>query len=363
MRIAHFARYTPRRSGLYEATRDQILAERAAGLDSIFVDYEIRDPVKVTQSDPSADFCDEGLTVATWEEAKDCDVWTLHRGIPQELMPLFKQKRTIAVLHGTTEGLLLDDVASEGEKAGVNMHISILWDYDATVAVNEHDYRIMQLYDKNKTLHFVHDAIDVNRYSPEGYAMEFRGEPAILAADMVRPNKTPANLLWAIPHVRKLYPKARAEVFSLELGPIILWRNIVVRSPDSGLRGGIETIQLMGSDLRPAMRGADIGWNCNISGIPSRTAMETMACGTPVLSSTGVFTPIPSHPFDTSVIASSLCRLWEMIEKDQPAWREAARAYAVENFNVKLAVEQGFIPLYEKRAGSYTPKPFRGPNA
>jgi glycosyltransferase involved in cell wall biosynthesis len=361
MRVAHFSRFTPRRSGLYEATRDQIVAERAAGLDSIFIDYEVRDPAALAKAESGVTLTDEELAFEPWDAAKDADVWVLHRGIPADLMPFFKQKRTVAVLHGTTEYLLMEDVQTDGETAGFNMHINFARDYDATVCLNEHDARIMSHYDPKGTVTLVHDAIDVSRFSPEGARIEYAGKPAVLTCDTIRINKTPANLFWAMPMVRLRYPKARMEMGSLELVSVVTWRNLICRSSDAYMRASAESIQLMSPDLRPAMRGADLLWNCNMTGIPSRTVMEAMACGTPVLSSWGKFSKYHPHPFGLEEIAGGVCSLWEDIEKDQAAWREASRAYAVENFNMATAVEKGYIPIYEGKPGRYAPMGWTDP--
>ena len=66
---------------------------------------------------------------------------------------------------------MLSDVVSHGDTNSLNTHINILNEPDAAVTVNSHDFEIYKHYIKDvKKLHLIQDAVDTDRFTPEGYA-------------------------------------------------------------------------------------------------------------------------------------------------------------------------------------------------
>lgn len=347
MKVAHWSSFAPSRSGLYEAAKDLVLAERAAGIDSMFINMSVADPEKHLAKCPGGRLDECNLNPSTWEEAKDAHIWVVHRGIPVEMIEEAKKHYTVMAIHGGPEHMAMADIASNGNTQSFNSHINMVNNYSKAVALNEHDYKIWQLYaDPGQVVH-IEDSIDVSRFAPEGYAWEFHGLPAILYADISRNIKLPFTLYWAMPGVHKKLPEARLEVYGLPFAEINTFRNMMIRAHDITLLGTLESVQLITSDLRPMMRGAHIGVNPNLSGVRSRVTMEMMACGLPVISSNGDYPIRQYRPYDTVGLERAICVAWEDMKKDIPAAREKARAWAIEHWDVKKAVETGWIPLYE----------------
>ena len=147
MKVCHFSNWAPRQSGLYENTKDQIKYERREGLQSELV---------ISHSEnPTSGQVDDWLKPITWNESKDADIWVMHSCIPEKLKSLFKDKVTVAWLHGPTEHMILCEWASKREDTKFNMHINVVWKYDATVALNQHCYEVMKLYDEYDRLHYI----------------------------------------------------------------------------------------------------------------------------------------------------------------------------------------------------------------
>jgi len=247
-------------------------------------------------------------------------------------------------MHGTTAHMLQNDIEDEN-LGNFNMHISLCWEWDVAVAINRSDYEIMKMYDVNKHLTYIHDAVDLERYPLEGTTIDLGGSPTLISTDIIRNNKNPAYYMWAMKKIHERLPAARLEVCSLPLSSIVTWRNIIMRASEPVLPNKIHPY-FMVKDLRPLIRGADIGCNTNVSGIPSRATLEQMALGKPVISYSGEYTPYHAYAMDTSSIADAVCKCWEDLEKDRQGVTEQTRAYAEEHFDMDKAVAK-FTKLYE----------------
>ena len=337
MRIIHWSNFAPHRSGLYECAKDQIKYERKLGLDSQMAVYEVENP--------PIDMVDGWLKPISWNASKDASLFVMHRGIPASLEKL--KKPTICVIHGTVEYLITDEIFNDADKTPFNTHINLLKSYDACVAVNQHDFDIYKLYDPSNKLVLIHDAIDVERYTVEGYQHPFISHPQILFCDSLRINKHPAHVTWAMAEVIKKIPKAKLSVIGLELLGILTWRNLILRSPKTHLAKNLETVQLMTSEVRPYMRGADILFNSNMSGIPSRVELEGMACGCQVVGYSDSFTKWKANPYDIKDIAKKIIDCWNYI-KENPKSRQEARNWVLKNANMEKQVKNKYIPLYKK---------------
>lgn len=339
LRIIHFSNWAPRRSGLYECAKDQIKYERKFGLDSQMAIFE--------KEKPESSLIDDGwLTPITWEECKDADLFVIHRGVPGQLEDL--NKPDVMVIHGTVEFLMLEEIFSDANKTPFNTHINLIRNCDAAVAVNQHDYDIYKLYDPSNKLNMINDSIDVERFTIEGHQYPYNHHPQILFCDSLRPNKFPSHAIWAMSEVVKKIPEARLTIVGLDLLGILTWRNIILRSPNTHLAGNIENVQLLTNDNVSYMRGADILVNGNISGIPSRTELEAMACGVHVIGYSDSFTKWKCNPFDIKDMANKISECWEYIKQDSIKARLEVRNYILEHHSMEKNVIEKYIPLYQK---------------
>jgi glycosyltransferase involved in cell wall biosynthesis len=350
MKVVHFANWAPRQSGMYESVKEQIKYERREGLDSQFID---------TQHENPEDRVDDWLTPVSWNYAKEADVWVMHSTIPESLKPLFNKKVTIAVLHGPTEHMLLLEWATKGKKATFNLHTALLWSYDATVTINQHEYDIMKMYDEHHRLHYIPNSIDLETCSVNDFKWEYNHRPAIISCDVVRIEKLPAHIIWAMPKIVKKIPEARLNVFSLPLEPISTFRNLFCRSKDRKLEILCENIQLENNNLKPFMRGADIGFNNNLSGILSRVSMEMMALGVPIVSYGGNQAGIPytryiAKIYDLDSIAEQVAKCWRDLTAEDSTLRQDTIKFAQEHFDRGKEVKK-YVKLYndlmEKKNG------------
>jgi len=198
---------------MYESVKDQIKYERREGLQS-----ELVDPNENGRKGKKG--MDDGwLSPIPWKQAEDADVWVCHAKIPVELQnKYFDKKVTVCVLHGPSEHMLLTEWMTERKTEAFHLHIKILWSYDATVVLNQHEKDIMELFDEYGRLHYIPNSIDLERYQDKNIpAWEYQHHPAICSFDVPRLEKLPANLIWAAPKIIDKVPSARLNIFSLEV--------------------------------------------------------------------------------------------------------------------------------------------------
>jgi glycosyltransferase involved in cell wall biosynthesis len=337
LKVVHFSNFAPKRSGLYECTKEMIKYERKHGIDAYMSIMETENPPDL--------MVDGDFRPISWEASKDADILVLHRGIPQPLLNL--KKPMVTVIHGTVEYLMFEEINSAAEKAAFNTHINLIKETDAVVAVNQHDFSIYKHYDPLNQMVMIHDAVDMEVFTIDGYQYPYNYHPQILCCDSLRINKYPAHAIWAMPKVIEKLPTAKLSIVGLDLLGILTWRNILLRSPGQHLMNNIENIQLSTNDIIPYMRGADILINTNMSGIPSRVELEAMSCGCQVISYGGNFTKWVCKPYDIDDMADKIIECWEYIQKDSAAAREESRQWVFEHANIEKQVDQ-YIELYTK---------------
>jgi len=338
MFVVHWTWWAPRLSGMYQSVKDQIKYERKAGMRSEFGDCH----------NPERDMSkkkDGWLTPITWEEAEKADLWVLHGKIPQELQEKYKGKKPIVVVvHGPAEHMILQEWGTDrSDTAFTVTHINLAWEYDATVVLNKHELDILELYDEHNHVSYIPNSIDLEEYPVDGTKWEYWHHPAVISCDVPRLEKLPVHILLAMPRLLARVPDARLNLFGLPLEQVQYWRNMVCRSKNRALEAACENIQLKNTDLRSFMRGADIGFNNNYSGIASRVTMEMMAMGIPVVSYRGDYTPYHPEIFSIDGIAQQIEQVWKDLNDPKKTVKKDTMKYAREHYD-----RAKYIPEYAK---------------
>ena len=345
MRVVHFTPMSPGRSGMYESTKDQIKYERREGLDSQLID-------SLRPEDEFVGRVDDGwLKTVEWRSALDADIWVIHSALPPPLKEHADKHVVVAVMHGPCEHMILREFASLLESKDIPpfsvQHVNAIWNHDACVVLNKHEYEISKLYDEYDKLTYIPNSIDLERYDPEKtFTWEFRHHPAILSCDAPRIEKIPVHILFSMPKVIERIPDARLNMFGLPFHDIEFFRNLVCRSRQMTLDFDCcENFLMKTNTLSPFIKGGDIGFNSNYTGIMSRVSMEMMAMGVPVVSYNGDYTKYHAKIFDLDSIAEQIERCWnDLNSTDLKA--ETIR-FAHENFDRGIHVKQ-YVKLYEK---------------
>jgi glycosyltransferase involved in cell wall biosynthesis len=345
MLVTHFTPIVPGKSGMYESTKDQIKYERREGLDSELIDSIVPKNYGVT---------DNWLTTVRWDKAYEADVWVVHANLPPPLMEYIKKEENrkkhilISIMHGPVENMILKEFAFMAkniqEPAFTISHINSIWDYDACVVLNQHEYDVSELFDENDRLIYIPNSIDLERYQ-NGFKWEYQNRPAIISCDAPRIEKIPVHIIFSMPKVLKKIPSARLNVFALPIIDIEFFRNILCRSKKMHLlQDCIENFQMKSNSVLPFIAGADIGFNSNYSGIMSRVHMEMMLNGVPVVSYNGDYTKYHAKIFDLGSIAENIAQCWEDLNSTH--LKLETINYAHENFDRAIHVKQ-YIKLYQ----------------
>ena len=344
--IAHFCQMAPQgsphgTSGMYLCVKDQIKYERRLGFESILIDPNIEFPEEINS--------DGWLKTAPWAQAKKQKIWVLHRSYPGQLNNIRNNHGCIAILHGPAMQMMTVELKSHGNTGNFNTDINLVWNYDRAVALCPNDFEIMRLYDEGGKLMYIQDAIDTEEFSVKGFKWEYTGKPAIIMSDTVRDTKFPAHMYWAMPEIDKRIPGARLQVFGFSRYDSLTYRNLMMRSKNQMISKLTETIVYSGlSDLRPFLRGADIGFINEINGRAGRTVPEKMASGIPVVSYDGDYTKYHAKAWNTESIADAIEKCWKDTEKNPKKMRNDSRKYALNNFSMEKKVEEEYVPLYRE---------------
>lgn len=348
MNVIHFGGFAPGESGMYESIKDQIKYERKAGLNSNFVDAIF----------PDGEGKKDGwLEAINWRKSLDTEIWVQHAIIPSPLRD-YLQKSTenrkkhvvITILHGPVEHMLIQEwlklvLGDLTEGSFTQTHINQIWWSEACVVLNQHEYDISILYDENNKLHYIPNSIDLERIGdiPD---WNYKHRPAIVSCDTPRTEKLPAHILWAMPTLIKKIPDARLNIYGLPLLNIEFFRHLMCRSKGRLLSTGVcENIQMQTPNMQCFLKGADIGFNNNYSGIASRVTMEMMAMGIPVVSYNGDYTKYHARIFDLNSIAEQVELCWNDLQNTN--LKQETIEYAHKNFNRETYIPQ-YIKLYEK---------------
>jgi len=340
MRVAHFCRFAPTRSGQYGTTRDIILAEQAMGIDAGLV---------VTTEQPPLFYVPGLIDKSTivnrdWAWGRDADIHVRHTAIPPRYNIL--EKPTVMCLHGRPENSFM-----LGHLGKTNIYEIV-----ANTAMNhreaayvtfwkEYLFHWSMLIDKS-ILQYVPAPVDLGRYCPDGDRFDWgdkNGSPNIVIADLWREDTTPYNVMHAACYYKQhVNPKAAIHIFGY---PPQHQRST------SFLGGTLQRLGLIGHICTPVesmeqvYRAADIVITPHR--IATRIVRESLACGTPLVAGGPGHSPYFADPRSPEEYAAEIDRCWKGIQKDSPdVLRQSCREYAERHFD-PAQTAKGLVDIFE----------------
>lgn len=290
MKIAHFVYFAPKRSGLYETTRDLCAAEIALGYDAKLVDTAWVD--HKTPS-PTSFRLDRGIDIATMEWAEDADIHVLHSRIPDAL---YGKKPAVVVLHGAPEYVFYSELF--GHKQGDGGHTTLL-NYGKQPFIKKFVTFWPRHLDYWKALFgdarvvFVNAPVKMDEYTPEGpkHVFQNNGKINIGFCDTWRPTffKDPFQILVGVRRYWLANPDVRLQIFGIpsdekrikEWGGV--WdRHILAMKRQGDFFGDIHQ---MHDKMADVYRSLDVVITSSVDA--SRIVRESLSCGTPVIAPYG----------------------------------------------------------------------------
>ena len=348
MKVVHFVAITPGRCGLYETTKDLVLAERKIGIDSQVVNVTLEKDGFVNK-DKIGEIIEDGeIKSVLLESAKDADILANHSYIPKECndwnIPF------VSFLHGRPESsfilswtskLKLHHIFEAKRKDEHYKGFVTFW--------REHLFPLSLQFPVEK-LYAISSPVNLDVYNPvidNNELEKFKGEkgnPAIMVADIWREDITPYSVIMAAAKfIKEQCPTGKLYIFGMEKlkhGATIKLINDLnsagVLGKVTGLIKGLQNIyKYMDIFITPHT-------------IATRTVREALASGVPVIAGTGNrFANFTANPRDIDGFANKIAECWANYTKYVPDLRQQARLMAEKNFSFDR-VGQEVLEIYNK---------------
>jgi glycosyltransferase involved in cell wall biosynthesis len=321
MKIAHFVQVAPKRSGLYETTRDLCLAECELGYEAKLVDTSW---VENEQKPPTSFKMDRGLDVATMDWARDADVFVLHSLLPKEL---WGTKPTVLVLHGAPEYVFYSQVF--GHKDGDGGHSTLImystqdWIKKCVTFWPRHVPYWQTIYGDAKVA-LCPTPVKMDEYTPDGTKHVFKipGLPNVGFCDTWRPTffKDPFQIVAGFRQFWKKSPEARLQMFGIpsddhrmgEWGGV--WDKHLLAVKRSG--DFLGEIYEMHDKMDEVYRALDIVITSTVDA--SRIVRECLSCGTALVAPYGnEYTDFVCDISNPDSVAEILGEAWNAVRGDR----------------------------------------------
>lgn len=322
MKVAHFAIFAPHGAGLYETTKDLILAERSVGIDAQFIDYGHKGEM----------VCREGLkdgeiTTVPMSWAQIADVVVSHSVVPEEVI---KSKPVIMALHGRPESSFRIEFNGGSPVLSTIRDRSARKKYKAFITFwKEHVFPWSRILPGEK-IHYIPAPVDFTVYTPKGKKHQFstNGTPNIVIADMWRDDTVPFNLILAAQYFKEHYcPETKLHIYGLEKKPVM---DFLSSFKKLGLCGELCSFV---TNLPEIYRAADMVITPNI--IATRIVREALASGVAIVSPAGCkYTIFQADPRDYKAFAGEMDKCWKA-KVDSKELRD----YAFGEFNPTIVGE------------------------
>ena len=333
MRIAHWSIWAPNRSGMYETTRDLVVAQREIGVECGFIDA--MDPSVKT----AGTFSSDSNTFAD-----SADIYGMHLAIPE---PYASDGTPVIVfLHG--HPLYSMQVELYGLESGNDKPWQVVLHYirraDPVWFVNfweddQGDYwrAIDGVRDKPRMRFVPRGIVFGDRYTCAGPKKSFEGNPVILIADQFRLFKDALPSLYGAYHYWLRNPEARVYLYaappagSKERATLESW---LVNSPLHRMIGGIFEIV---PDIEEAYRAADM--LVSTVTCESRVVLEAHACGCPTVAPWDSAIVQPKRYWRPREVADAIEECWGSFPSRDPLAREALSTQVKEAYNIRQTAE------------------------
>ncbi len=322
MKVVHFALMSPNQAGLYGTAKDLIFGERANGIEADIVDFGFdgKEEERMLQ--------DGWLKCVHWQEALRSDLVIRHSAAP---MSVTDKVPFMLALHGRPintfllsfqqgrKNPLIETIYQASEQKMFRGFISF-WDYNT---------RIWKEILSPSPVYQVPAPVDLERFNPDGKAHSFKGnyDFRLLIADMWREDSCPVtpffNALETASFLEKTngirvqvnavgVPKRARELLTL----------IKVKSNNNHIG---ETIPMV-NNIELVYRASDAVLTSHK--VSTRVVRESLACGTPIL------TTDSSPDYQPSVKGTDLAEaIISLMTKGRDRTRLESRTYAETAFD------------------------------
>ena len=369
IKAAHIAAFTPGRCGLYQTTREVILAERAVGIDARLIDcgnaaevgeikksqlemvpffknlgfaanqamqcatdyLKSKGEYKVDPVDPGTE--DDGVIVEDPKWVDECDIIIGHSGVPQHL----ESKNNIPYImccHGRPKSSFLLEWSGQYPVylgyTKMNQNPKIV---KFVTFWKEHFPQLSMIVDPKK-IEYIPACVDLEKFNPKGEKGKFEnmGEKNILICDIWREDIDPYNVVHASHYFCLKHKNWKFHVLGAkpqsELGP---WNILLGNCQRMGTLGEISGLV---KEIDKAYRTADMMLTPHR--IATRTVRESLASGLPLVAEEGnPYTPFHAPTWHLDRFIAEMERCAKKIEQDTQSVQIRMRKSAEANFSLE----------------------------
>lgn len=338
MRVAHFARFAPHQAGIYETTKELILAERQIGIDAQMIDYG--DDATKGQIYSRVGLKDGDIVTISPDWALKADVLVRHSAIPKEIME--KGIPAIMCLHGAPEySFMLEHTGATRTLKEIMLSAK---NFKGLVTFWKENLLTWETL-LDREVHYCPPTVNLDVFNPKGKRFDFGkdiGEFNIVVTNIWRKEyHTPFNVLFAAAKfIKDVCPEGRVHVFAVPKdntkypkndGPV---NRILLELKKAKLIGGCYP---MIKNLQDVYRAADM--LVTPSTIAQRTVREALACGCPIVAAAGnSYTPYRADPRNINGFVDAIHKCYGDIKANKRTTiQNSVRALAKKEFNFEQA--------------------------
>jgi len=329
MKVAHFAQFTPNRSGMYETVRDLIFAERKFGIDAQFIDCKGNS--EMGQDCSRVGLHDGSLVSISPEWSYDADILVRHSLAPEPIMRIGIP--VVMCLHGRPEYSYVLEHNKKSPVLTIMTKNELNPQYKAFVCFWEKHKLVWDIIVPNKKTYYVPAIVDLDKYNPEGKKFnfgDFSGKPNIVVADIWREDITPFNVIFAAARFKKICcPSAKVHIFGAPPPGAPFISELMLRLRNKSVVGIADSLVPFMPDV---YRAADIVITPH--NIATRVIREALACGVPVVAGSGCsFAKYVADARDAKAFSYQINRCWTDLQSNAEKVKKDARSIAEREFN------------------------------
>ena len=347
LRIAHWCHWAPHQSGMYETTRELIMAEnKIEGVLAGFCETPRMgaspQQVKKSAEGGRADPMHPEFRSQDWGWAmKFAHIHMIHA---TRMSNIGELKPRAFFIHGTVEACLQGELLPNDKAASFSSAGRYVASSDATFVTNERSRGFWSQFDySSEKVHRVNKGIDLDWWQRTSTRQDLDGEPSVLYGEIWRDIKHPLHLFYAVNEIYKENPSIRMNVWGCnhKRG---FWRNMIdaLRFDEflgkRGLKGIVDYPE------HYYTRG-DVLVSPGIYGNVTRVHQEAMACGCPTICwDTDQFKE--SHPyryaraFDLGDLAQGIKEVYGEVLDDREGVARRCRSLSEKYFDINLEAQQ-----------------------
>ena len=347
LRIAHWCSWAPHVSGMYETTRELIMAENKfegvlAGLCETPGMGSSPQRVKQCAEGGRVDPLHPEFRSQGWGWAmKFADIHMVHA---TRMSNIGELKPRAFFIHGSMESCLQSELLPNDRAASFSSAGGYIVNSDVTFVTNERSRRFWSQFDySGERVHRVNKGIDLDWWQRTSTRQDLDGEPSVLYGEIWREIKHPLHLFYAVNELYKENPAIRMNVWGCNMKHTF-WINTLkaLRFEEfvgkRGLKGIIDYPEHYYS------RGDVLVSPCFYGGT-SRVHQEAMACGCPVICwDTDQFEE--SHPyryaraFDLDDLAQKIMDVYGEVLDNREEVARRCRNIAKRYFDIDFEAQQ-----------------------